>query len=570
MNISVKQRRNILEERYYQWPRHTIAEHFKQVCKQYGDSPFLHINDNSLTYNQMWSDAEAYAKNFIAMGVKERDHIAVLMNNDMTYPALMIATSMVGAVFIPINSMLTKLELKYILAQSDTKYLFVQQTLKDKNHGIAITQLLEDENFVSESKLNKVILLENYRQEQVSNSFHLWKQFITYGNNISNKLLYNRFALSKFPNDIAIIMYTSGSTGNPKGVMLTSDMLLRCGYGTCLSRAIEDGRVTLAPLPFYHCFAIIEAIFAMSFVGGSIISAFGASPIQTLELMEKYRVNDYLCVPSMLIPLLNHPKIKEFDLSQLFAMWCGAAPAPVSVWEKAQNLLGLTEIITGYGQTEVSSSGVTTEIGVPLKVLSTRVGRPKLGGKSGVPEFDYAAVQYKTIDIDTLKDLPSGELGELVVRGNTVTRGYYNKPLETAETIDKDGWLRTGDVGEIDEQGYLKIVGRSKEIFKVSGELVAPREVENVIYKHPDVNMVQVIGVPDKITTEIGAVFIELNDNANLMRKDIYQYCADKLAKFKLPRHIWFINKEDWPMTSTGKIKKFHLKAMAKEKLGRR
>lgn len=564
---SVKTRRNNLKERYQVWQRDTVSSHFQKVCQQYKTQPYLYIGNNTITYEQMWQDALLYARSFKQLGVKRRDHIAVLMNNQASYPALMIAASIVGAVFIPINAMLSKKELAYILQQSDAEFLILEQTIKDKHHGAHVSQLLSEERFIEDSSLHTIICLENEILKEVSDNFLTWDAFIEKAALVSTVDIQEVLKQSIYPDEVAIILYTSGSTGHPKGVMLTSDMLLRCAYSTCLSRAIEEGRVTFAPLPFYHCFAIIEAIFAMSFVGGSFISALGASPLQSLELMEKHKANDYLCVPSMLVPLVNHPQVGEFDLSHLFAAWCGAAPAPVPVWKKAIQTLGLTEIITGYGQTEVASSGVTTEIGDSLERITTRVGRPKLGGSSGLREFQGSPVQYKTIDPETLKSLPTGSIGELVVRGATVTKGYYNKPLETAETIDKDGWLRTGDVGRIDVDGYLQVLGRSKEMFKVSGELVAPREIENVIDEHPAVNQVQVIGVPDSLTTEIGAAFIELHENEQISRKEIADWCVPQLARFKIPRHIWFIKAADWPMTSTGKIQKFRLQELAKGKL---
>ncbi|OZU87571.1 AMP-dependent synthetase [Virgibacillus indicus] len=570
LSQSVLERRKALEDRFPVWPRDTIAKHFSKACSQYKERPYLYINDEKFTYGQVWDQAVQYAKALIKLGVKRRDHIAILMNNDAAYPSLMIASSMIGAVFIPINAMLAKGELEYIISQSDTQFLILQQKVKDKHHGVAISELLDETDFQENSQLEQVICIENEEGTSNDNRFLTWTDFMKGANSVTYEELEQRLRESRYPDEVAIIMYTSGSTGSPKGVMLTDDMLLRSGYGTCMSRAIEDGRVTFAPLPFYHCFAIIEAIFAMSFIGGSFISALGASPLQSLQLMEKYKANDYLCVPSTLVPLLNHPRVAEFDLSNLFAMWCGAAPAPIPVWKKAVDVLGLTEIITGYGQTEVASSGVTTEIGDPLERISSRVGRPKLNGISGLPEFNGSAVQYKTIDRDTGKDLPAGSVGELAVRGVTVTHGYYKKQEETAKAIDKDGWLRTGDVGRIDEIGYVQVLGRSKEMYKVSGELVSPREVEIVISEHPAVSQVNVIGVPDALTTEIGAGFIELNSGETCTRRDIIDWCSSRLARFKIPRHIWFVDSSEWPMTSTGKVQKFRLQKIAEEKLSRK
>ena len=567
--VSIEARREALEARYPIWRRDTVAEHFEKACKEYVNRPYMYIHNKSYTYEAIWDMGVTYAKALMNLGVKRREHIATYMENDASFPALMIASSMVGAVFIPINSMLKKDELKYIISQSDTNYLFVKQSEKNKKQLDIVSDLLDDSEIQEYSRLEKVICLLNEKETITDARFLDGNTFLTDGGAISMSELDARFEESRYPDEVAIIMYTSGSTGSPKGVMLTHDNLLRAGYGTTLSRAIEDGRVTFAPLPFYHCYAIIEAIFSLSFVGGSFISAQGMAPLESMQLMEKFKVNDYLCVPTTLLPVLNHPKVKEFDFSNLFAMWIGGAAAPIQVWKQAVEIFELTEIITGYGQTEVASSGVTTELGDSLETITTRVGRPKIHGVSALSEFNDSAVQYVTVDPETGESLPKGAIGELVVRGATVTCGYYNKPKETAKTIDKDGWLRTGDVGRIDEKGYLQILGRSKEMYKVSGELVSPREIEIVISEHPAVSQVNVIGVPDLRTSEIGAAFIELKDGQTLTRKEIIDWCAPKLAKFKMPRHVWFVKSAEWPMTGTGKVQKFRLQELAKEKLTR-
>lgn len=567
-DLTVESRREALEKHFTEWPRQTVATHFSIMCTRFRERPFIYIDDLSLTYNDVWEKALKYAKGFLKLGVQRRDHIAILMENDADYPSLMIASSMVGAVFIPLNTMLSMEELAYILNQSDSRYLIMHDKIKGNNYSDILSELLADDKFCKHSKLNKIVNINNDKIKDVKNEqFLSWTGFSEGIESISDAELDERRTASEYPDEVAMIMYTSGSTGKPKGVMLTHDNLLRCSYSTCLSRAIEDGRVTFAPLPFYHCFAIVEGIFAMSFIGGALISASRFSPLSALEKMEKYKANDFLCVPSMLVPLLNEPRLSEFDLSDLFAMWCGAAPAPVKVWKQAIEKLGLTEIITGYGQTEVTSSGVTTEINDPLERITSHVGRPKSGGVSGLSEFNGSNVQYKTIDPETGNDLLAGSIGELAVRGNTVTQGYYNKPEETSDTIDKDGWLRTGDVGIIDASGYIEHKGRSNDLYKVSGELVAPRETEVVIAKYPAVNQVFIVGVPDPMTTETGFAFIELKPGESCVRKDITDWCSDKVARFKIPRHVWFIEESDLPMTSTGKVQKFRLKEIAKEKL---
>lgn len=563
---SVQARRNELEAQFTSWPRHTLAQHFEAACRKYADRPYIYTDGVFLSFSEIWEKAVQLAKSLLKLGVNRRDHIAVLMENDPDYVALYIAAAMVGAVTVPINTMLKKDEIAYILEQSDSRFLILHQKIKKILHVEVIEELLNDKDSSLSAEIKEIVCIKN-TEAPVSAAFTSWDDFTAGAGKISEKELESRQSESLYPDEIAVILYTSGSTGKPKGVMLSHDMLLRCAYATCLSRAVEDGRVTYAPLPFYHCYNLVEGILAMSFTGGALIAPPVYTPLSALQLMEKFKANDFLCVPSMFVPLLNQPDISTFNLEHLYAVWIGAAPAPVSVWEKGVELLGLKEICTGYGQTEISSSGVITEMGDPIERIITRVGRPKLGGNAGLPEYNGSIVEYRTIDVDTLKMLPPGKIGELVVRGNTVTNGYYKKPDETAETIDKDGWLRTGDVGRIDENGYIELLGRSKELYKVSGELVAPKEIEDVINKHEAVAQAYVVGVKNKITTEAGAAFVELKEGMPLSAKEILDLCAAQLARFKVPRHVWFMKPEEWPKTSTGKVRKNELREIAEKRL---
>jgi len=473
---------------------------------------------------------------------------------------------LVGAVAVPLNTLLREEEAGYILRQSDSRWLFVQQTAAgNRLEEMAAGWLarMEQENGTS---LAGAVCIQT-TEKTPDPRFLTWDAFLEMASQVDDEALEQRIAASEYPDEVSDIIYTSGTTGLPKGVMLTHDMFLRCAFSTALSRAFEDGRRIFTPLPFYHVFAYVEGLLAASFVGGAVIFTPQFNPREALAMIDRFRATDFLCVPSMLVAILNHPERNSYDLSSLNALMCAAAPAPVPIWERTVRELGVKEICTGYGGTEATASTVHTEVGDPIEIVATRVGRIKPAGASGLPEFGGANVQYKVVDPETGEDLPEGSVGELTVRGNTITRGYYKKPEETAAAIDKDGWLRTGDLGRIDEKGYIEFLGRSKEIYKVSGENVSQKEVEEVISRHPAVSQVYVVGVPDPLTTETGAAFIELKPGATCTRREIIQWCQEHLAKFKVPRHVWFVEPGSWPMTGTGKIQKFRLEEMAREKL---
>jgi fatty-acyl-CoA synthase len=566
---SPAERRTQLERRYPDWPRRTLGQHFAAVCEEFADRPMLMTPEGIYTYSEVWRRALAAAKGLMALGVKRRQHVALLMANSVEFLALKLAIALVGAVCVPVNTMLRENELAYILGQSDSQWLFLHQLAGGNRHDQSLTRILAAPAEAGPPlKLQGLVCLANTTDPLASESRFLpWTEFLRRGEAVSDSELMTCITSGQYPDEVCDIIYTSGTTGQPKGVMLRHDMILRCAYSTALSRAYEDGRRIFTPLPMYHVFAYIEAFMSVTFVGGAFISAPTFSPRLSLQLMERYRASDFHCVPSMLISILNHPERDAYDLSSLFALLCAAAPAPVPLWEQAVRELKVTEICTAYGGTEATASTVHTEIGDPPSVIATRVGRIKPGGCSGLPEFGGVNTQYKVVDPFTGEDLPPGSVGELVVRGNFVTRGYYNKPMETAAVIDKDGWLRTGDLGRIDERGYLEFLGRSKEMYKVSGENVSPKEIEDVISLHPAVKQVYVVGVEHPLTGETGAAFIELRDCHSLTRREVVAWCNERLAKFKVPHYVWFVKADEWPMTSTGKIQKFRLKELARERL---
>ncbi|MEB3102582.1 class I adenylate-forming enzyme family protein [Ferviditalea candida] len=562
--MQVEERRNALQNKFPVWPNQTLSAHFADQAKRYASRPLLITEKASITYEEIWREGQRYAKALIELGVRRREHVAIIMASEPEAIFLMLGVWLIGAVCVPINTMLRDQEVKYLLEQSDSHWLFMHQIASGVLHAKNVAQMLDDL-----SKVKRVVCIQN-SDGPLDDRFLSWASFVDMAKRISDDQLSDCMQQSKYPSEVADIIYTSGSTGLPKGVMMTHDMFLRCAYSSALSRAFEDGRRIFTALPLYHVFALVEGLLAVSFVGGALIVISGFSPLPALQIMERHQANDVLCVPSMLVALVNHPEVGTFDLSSLHALMCAAAPAPVSVWQRAIEVLQLKEICTGYGGTEATAATVHTEVGDPIETVVTRVGRIKPGGSSGIPEFDGANVQYKTVDPDTGEDLPPGAIGELAVRGNLVTRGYYNKPEETFAVIDKDGWFRSGDLGRIDEHGYIEMLGRSKDLYKISGENVAPKEVEDVISNHPAVAQAYVVGVKDSITQETGAAFVELRPGFTCTRREMIEHCQKYLARFKVPRHVWFVQASEWPMTGNGKIQKFRLREIAENRISER
>jgi fatty-acyl-CoA synthase len=281
--------------------------------------------------------------------------------------------------------------------------------------------------------------------------------------------------------------------------------------------------------------------------------------------IERHRATDILCVPTMTVALLENPRRKEFDLSSLSSILSGAAPAPIWLWERVRDELGVEEIVTGYGMTECGGAMTLTLPEDDLTYTAETVGRPKPAGCAGVPGLDAIAV-YKTIDPATGTDLPPGTEGELASHGPTHMLGFWNKPEETAAALN-NGWVRSGDLGRVREDGYLELTGRSKELYKSGGELVMPKEIEDLLSGHPAISQVYAIGVPDDHWGDAGCVCIVPAPGANLSAAEVLALCREKLARFKVPKHVLFLDAADLPTTPTGKVQKFRLVKWAQQHL---
>jgi fatty-acyl-CoA synthase len=559
---------------YPVWHRWTLANFFDQVAEKYADRPYILTEDREYSYGETRRIADTLARGYLQMGIRPRDHVALLMGNLPEFVFNLLALLKIGAVTVTINTMLREKELEFILRDSDAVLLVANDKLGKNDYTKILGTFLHSADFGEDPDkggyegfpyLKNIVIFSPEGKEYPNTS--TMNQVLEWGKKSDDSERARIQKQTAFPDESCMIMYTSGTTAIPKGAVLTHDQLLRGSYASALARGYQDGRRIYFPLPLYHIFAIEQAFAAVLFVGGCMITHAQFTPQQALALIQKHRAYELLGVPSIMMALLNCPERKQYDISSLKAAMISAAPAPIPLWNRAAEELVLTETCTGYGMTEIAGAGTIAKPGDSPQNLSTRVGREMFGGSAGMEEFGGKVIQYKTVDPITGKDLPPGMEGEFACRGPIVIRGYYKRPQENADLIDKDGWLRTGDLGIIHSDGQFQLTGRSKEVYRTFGENVMPKEVEEHISKYPKVNQAYVVGVNDNIHGGIGVAFIEPKPGETINREEIIKHCRNGLAKFKVPRYVFSVKVEELPFTATGKVQKFKLVAMAEERI---
>ncbi|MES2248054.1 MAG: AMP-binding protein [Pseudomonadota bacterium] len=560
------QRTQSLAQRIPTWSRLTIGDWFDRLAVEFADREHIFTLERRYTYAQSRQMVDRVAKSLIKLGVARREHVALLFPTVPEMVFLQLALAKVGAVSVPLNERLGVDELEYQIRQSDSVYLIAMDAYADRNYIEKTRTILPKMRATSDGRraaLRGVVTQSPTRTRHEGTLD--WEDFLQLGESVSDEALSERQRASRYPDEVVLICYTSGTTGSPKGVMLTHDMLMRSAYSAVLTQGFVDGERLASALPLHHIFIYVEGFLATLFVGGAYIPQALFDAGEFLELLAASKATRIESVPTIAIALLNHPDLKKHDLGTLRSMKNAAAATPLWVWEALRRDLGISEVCTAWGMTEMSAAAMYTPFGAPLEVVTTTVGIENPGGVAGQEEFAGAVVEFKLIDPTTKEDLPRDlNEGELAVRGNIVTRGYYNKPVETGEAIDKDGWLRTGDVFTRRDDGYYLITGRAKDLYKIGGEQVAPKEVEELVCRHDTVNQVYICGVPDERMGEVGVAFVQLKQGQRCTQDELMAFVESKIARFKIPKYWMFV--DEFPTTATGKVQKFMLKKIAIEK----
>ncbi len=533
----------LLDEMAAKYPDH--------ACALYTDRPFRK------TYSEFNSICNAAAKSLMKLGIKKGDHVAIWATNVPEWLITLFATAKIGAVLVTVNTNYKVFELEYLMKQSDSSTLIMIDGFKDSNYVEIINELCPGLKNSEPGKFSSPELpyLKNIISvsESVYPGMFSWKDFLEMGNDISDKELY---AISDSLNchDVINMQYTSGTTGFPKGVMLTHFNIVNNGkcIGDCMHFTHED-RLCI-PVPFFHCFGLVLAIMACVTHGTTMVPLEYYQPLKVMQTIQNEKCTAVHGVPTMYIAMLEHPEFDNFNFSSLRTGIMSGSPCPVKVMQVVVDKMNMKDITIPYGQTEASPVCTQTRIGDSLERRVSTVGRA------------LPFIECRIVDPETNKELPAGVQGEFVTRGYNVMKGYYKMPEATAQAIDADGWLHTGDLATRDEHGYYKITGRIKDMIIRGGENIYPKEIEEFLYTLPEIKDVQVIGVPSKAYGEEIMACVILKEGCTLSEEAVKEAVKANMARHKTPKYVGFV--DSFPMTASGKIQKYKMRENAIVQLG--
>ncbi len=511
------------------------------------------------TYAEFGSIVEDCARALMALGIEKGDHVAVWGQNVPEWVTLQFATGKIGGVLVTINPAYKAHELKYVLEQSDAAALFLTEGTKGADFlrilQDAVPEIADSEDGSLSADglpyLENVVLMSAEPPEDLP--VMGFGEFLKRGSEVSAEALRGRQD-SLDAEDVINMQYTSGTTGFPKGVQLTHTNIVKNAFyiGECMKLGPDD-RVCI-PVPFFHCFGCVLGTLNVVTHEGTMVPVESFDAETVLQAVDRERCTALLGVPTMFIAELEHPDFENYDTSSLRTGIMAGSPCPMEVMKKVVDVMGASEITIAYGQTESSPVITQTRTDDPLERRVSTVGRK-------LPD-----VEVKIVDVDTGEAVGPDEQGDLCTRGYHVMRGYYKMEDRTSEVIDQEGWLHTGDLAIMDEDGYVRITGRAKDMIIRGGENIYPREIEEFLYSHPDVSDVQVYGVPHEKYGEQVAAAVMPRQDSELTAEDIREYCRESIAYYKVPEYVDFV--EEYPMTASGKIQKYKLREAAVDRHG--
>jgi fatty-acyl-CoA synthase len=518
----------------------TIGANLRRTVERHPEREALVVRHQSFraTYRELWQLVDRCARGLLATGVEKGDRVGMWSPNRYEWVVMQYATARIGAILVNINPAYRAHELEYALNQSGTRLLVQARGFRSADYVALVAEVRS-----RCTQLRETIVLETG-----------WDALLARGDSVPASQLDEREAQLQFDEPINI-QYTSGTTGFPKGATLSHHNILNNGYFIGEGLRLSDADRVCIPVPFYHCFGMVLGNLACTTHGACmVVPSESFDPLAVLESVQAERCTALYGVPTMFIAELEHPRFGEFDLTSLRTGIMAGSPCPVEVMRKVQSVMHVPEVTICYGMTETSPVSTQTRIGDPLEKQVGTVGRI------------HPHVEVKIVDAETGGIVPRGRPGELCTRGYSVMLGYWNNDQATRSSIDEARWMHTGDLATMDDDGYVNIVGRLKDMIIRGGENVYPREIEEFLYTHPGVADAQVIGVPSQKYGEEVMAWVRPRAGSVLTGESLTEFCRGKIATYKIPRYWKFV--DAFPMTITGKVRKVEMREVAVKELG--
>ncbi|HEX9802573.1 MAG TPA: AMP-binding protein [Gammaproteobacteria bacterium] len=544
----------------------TIAQRFAEVAARFPQrEAVVSLPQNRrYSYTEFARDIDRVAAGLVGLGFGRGDRIGVWSTNNCEWLLVQMATARIGAILVNINPAYRLKELAYALERSAVQGLFVIPRFRSSDYLGMLQELIPELATAAVPALscNAFPLLERivlYDPGDAQNTsrpqpgFTLWPELLDAGKGIGTEQL-DALGAALDMDDPINIQYTSGTTGFPKAVVLSHHNILNNAWFSARAMRLSEQDRLVVPVPFYHCFGMVLANLLCFSVGACLVipaEHFDAEAV--LAAVAAERCTAIHGVPTMFIAELEHPRFAEFDLGSLRTGIMAGAPCPPALMRRVMEQMHCREILIGYGETEASPLTHLTAIDDTLERRTETVG-------TNLPHQEV-----KVVDTASGATVAIGEIGEICFRGYHIMRGYYGQPEKSAEAIDSAGWLHSGDLGTMDEAGYVRITGRLKEMIIRGGENIYPREIEDFLFTHPKIAQVAVFGIPDDYYGEEVMAWVKLHPGESMDEEELHAFCRDRIAHFKIPRHIWFV--DEFPMTVTGKLQKFRMREMALEKI---
>ncbi len=508
--------------------------------------------DFRLTWREFSDLVDRLGKGLMALGIRKGEKVAVWATNVPYWVALQFATARIGAILLTVNTYYKISELAYLLSQSETENIFIMDGFKDTDYVQTIYELVpelktQERGFLRSSRfphLKRVFFLGHEKHR----GMYTIPELLTMSGLVSAEEYLARQALVDV-HDVVNMQYTSGTTGFPKGVMLTHYNIGNNGYWIGKNQRLGPRDRVCLPVPLFHCFGCVLGVLAAVNHGSTLVILESFDPVQVMAAVEQEKCTALYGVPTMFITILEHKLFHKFDFSSLRTGIMAGSPCPVRVMEEVMERMNMREITICYGLTEASPVLTQTRTDDDVRRRVETVGR-------AMPEIDV-----KIMDPESRKPLPPGVQGEVCCRGYNVMKGYYNMPEASAEAIDSDGWLRSGDLGILDADGYLSITGRYKDMIIRGGENIYPREIEEFLYKMEGVLDVQVVGVASKKYGEEVCAFVILKEGYDYAPEDVMDFCRGRISRYKVPKYVAFV--DSYPLTASGKVQKYKLREKA-------